>query len=111
MNLSPTGSLFRTATPFIPEPHRKHPIGAARNPVKMTPAVPEYHPVTMCLEEEFKMDILALLKAERDKVARQLEGLNAAVAAFAGTYRGTGRSGGRRPLSTAARARIAAAQR
>src|SRR5262249_11832222 len=59
------------------------------------------------------MDILALLKAERDKVARQLEGLNAAVAAFAGTYGGKGgsRSSGRRQLSAAARARIAAAQR
>ena len=59
------------------------------------------------------MDILALLKTERDKVARQLEGLNAAVAAFAGTYGGKAvcRSSGRRPLSAAARARIAAAQR
>ena len=61
------------------------------------------------------MDILALLKAERDKVSRQLEGLNAAVAAFAGAYggrTGAGRnSGGRGRLSAAARARIAAAQR
>ena len=61
------------------------------------------------------MDILALLRAERDKVARQLEGLNAAVAAFAGSYGGknitslNGRGRGR--LSAAARARIAAAQR
>ena len=38
------------------------------------------------------MDIIALLKAERDKVARQLNGLNAALAAFAGTYK-TGSSG------------------
>ena len=59
------------------------------------------------------MDILALLKAEGDKVARQLEGLNAAVATFAGAYGGKGgrRSIGRTPPSAAARARIAAAQR
>src|SRR5437660_1199005 len=30
--------------------------------------------------------IISLLKAERDKVARQLSGLNAALAAFAGAY-------------------------
>jgi len=61
------------------------------------------------------MDILSLLKAERDKVARQLEGLNAALAAFAGTYgaRNSARlkGRGRGKLSAAARARIAAAQR
>jgi hypothetical protein len=31
-------------------------------------------------------NIVALLKAERDKLARQLNGLNAALAAFAGAY-------------------------
>jgi len=35
-------------------------------------------------------NIVALLKAERDKVARQLNGLNAALAAFAGVYGGSG---------------------
>jgi hypothetical protein len=56
------------------------------------------------------MDIIALLKAERDKVARQLNGLNAALAAFAGTYK-TGTSTPRRKMSAAARARISAAQK
>jgi hypothetical protein len=56
------------------------------------------------------MDIIALLKAERDKVARQLNGLNAALAAFAGTYK-TGTSRPRRKMSAAARARISAAQK
>ena len=55
------------------------------------------------------MDIISLLKAERDKVARQLNGLNAALAAFAGTYK-TG-SSRRRKMSAAARARISAAQK
>ena len=31
-------------------------------------------------------NLIALLKVERDKVARQLNGLNAALAAFAGAY-------------------------
>src|SRR5438093_13587101 len=57
-----------------------------------------------------QMDIIALLKAERDKVARQLNGLNAALAAFAGTYK-TGSSRPRRKMSAAARARISAAQK
>src|SRR2546426_12380924 len=56
------------------------------------------------------MDIIALIKAERDKVARQLNGLNAALAAFAGTYQ-TGSSRPRRKMSAAARARISASQK
>ena len=45
-------------------------------------------------------------------MARQLEGLNAALAAFAGSYVGKTKGGRvRGPLSAAARARIAAAQR
>jgi len=56
------------------------------------------------------MDIIALLRTERDKVARQLNGLNAALAAFAGTYM-TGTSKPRREMSAAARARISAAQK
>jgi hypothetical protein len=56
------------------------------------------------------MDIIALLKAEKDKVTRQLNGLNAALAAFAGTYK-IGSSRPRRKMSAAARARISAAQK
>src|SRR5690242_16016888 len=56
------------------------------------------------------MDIIALLKSEKDKVTRQLNGLNAALAAFAGTYK-TGSSRPRRNMSAAARARISAAQK
>jgi hypothetical protein len=55
------------------------------------------------------MDIISLLKAERDKVARQLNGLNAALAAFGQTYSLTTRP--RRKMSAASRRKIAAAQR
>jgi hypothetical protein len=55
------------------------------------------------------MDIIALLKVERDKAARQ-NGLNAALAAFVGTYK-TAASRPRRKMSAAARARISAAQK
>ena len=58
-------------------------------------------------------NIVALVKAERDKVARQLNGLNAALAAFAGGYGrvdGTKRRG-RRKLSAQGLANIRAAQR
>jgi hypothetical protein len=55
------------------------------------------------------------LKKERDRVEKQLSGLNAALSAFAGVYRGEGKAakstGKRRTLSVAARKRIAAAQR
>jgi len=58
------------------------------------------------------MDIITLLKSERDKVAQQLEGLNAALAAFAGTYTGgAGRPRRRRKLSTQGLANIRAAQK
>ena len=56
------------------------------------------------------MDIIAVLKSEKDKVTRQLNGLNAALAAFAGTYK-IGSSRPRRKMSAAARARISAAQK
>jgi hypothetical protein len=52
------------------------------------------------------MDIVGLLRAERDKIGRQLSALNSALAAFGETY-GTGR----RRMSAAARRRISAAQR
>jgi hypothetical protein len=55
------------------------------------------------------MDIISLLKAERDKVARLLDGLNAALAAFTGIYSNATRP--RRKMSAASRRKIAAAQR
>ena len=57
------------------------------------------------------MDIVAILRSERDRVARQLKRLNAALTAFAGSYVGNSSGRGRRRLNAAARARIAAAQR
>src|SRR5437867_2885085 len=58
------------------------------------------------------MNIVALLKAERDKLTRQLNGLNAALAAFAGEYRdGATRPRRRRKLSAKGLANIRAAQR
>jgi hypothetical protein len=48
------------------------------------------------------------LKQERDRVERQLHGLNAALVAFANVYGG---AKPRRKMSAAARARISAAQK
>ena len=56
------------------------------------------------------MNIVALLKVERDKVARQLNGLNAALAAFAGSYT-DGTRPRRRKLSAQGLANIRAAQK
>jgi hypothetical protein len=50
------------------------------------------------------------LRKERDRVEKQLEGLNAALMAFAAVYRGA-KPGRKRRLSANARAKIAAAQR
>jgi hypothetical protein len=55
--------------------------------------------------------IVKQLKTERDRVARQLTGLNAALAAFAGVYSGSKPRGKRRKMSARSRAKIAAAQR
>ena len=56
--------------------------------------------------------LVVLLKAERDKVVRQLKGLNAALAAFAGSYSdGATRPRRRRRLSAQGLANIRAAQR
>jgi hypothetical protein len=56
--------------------------------------------------------IVKQLKKERDRVEHQLSGLNAALAAFAGVYRGTAKPGRkRRKMSAKSRAKIAAAQR
>jgi hypothetical protein len=51
------------------------------------------------------------LKKERDRVERQLSGLNAALAAFAGVYKSSAVPKPRRKISAKGRARIAAAQR
>jgi hypothetical protein len=56
-------------------------------------------------------NIVALVKAERDKVAHQLNGLNAALAAFAGVYGGEAKPRGRRKLSAKGLANIRAAQK
>ncbi len=58
-------------------------------------------------------NLIALLKVERDKVARQLNGLNAALAAFAGAYgvRDGAKPLRRRKLSAVGLANIRAAQK
>jgi hypothetical protein len=56
--------------------------------------------------------IVKQLKKEREKVEKQLSGLNAALAAFVGTYYGNGaKPRKKRTMSAAGRKRIAAAQR
>ena len=58
-------------------------------------------------------NIIVLLKSERDRVARQLNGLNAALAAFAGAYGGRDgvKAPRRRKLSAQGLANIRAAQK
>ena len=53
--------------------------------------------------------IVRQLKKERDRVEKQLKGLDAALTAFAGVYRMPRRA--RRVMSLAARKKIVAAQR
>ena len=55
--------------------------------------------------------IITQLKQERDQVKRQLAGINAVLAAFANVYSNGQPSRKRRPMSIAARKKIAAAQR
>jgi len=55
--------------------------------------------------------IVTQLKKERDRVERQLSGLNAALAAFASVYSGVKPVRKRRKMSAKSRAKIAAAQR
>ncbi len=55
-------------------------------------------------------DIVKKLKKERDRVERQLTGINAALTAFGKVYSGT-KPRKRRKLSAKAKAKIAAAQR
>jgi hypothetical protein len=54
--------------------------------------------------------IVKQLSKERDQLHQQLSGLNAALEAFAGVYRGSNGSKPRRKLSAKGRASIAAAQ-
>ena len=56
------------------------------------------------------MDIIAQLKAERDKAAQQVNTLNMAIEALSGTTTSRGPRG-RRTMSAAARARISASQK
>src|SRR5207253_11343053 len=56
------------------------------------------------------MDIIAQLKAERDKAAQQVSALDTAIGALSG-LNSTRAPRGRWTMSAAARARIAAAQR
>src|SRR3989442_12699464 len=56
------------------------------------------------------MEIISLLKAERDKAAQQVSALDTAIRALSG-LNSTGATRGRWTMSAAARARISAAQR
>ncbi len=56
-------------------------------------------------------DIVKQLKKERDRVERQLSGLNAALSAFVGVYGGRKPTRKRRKLSAKAIANIRAAQK
>jgi hypothetical protein len=56
-------------------------------------------------------NLVKQLKKERDRVEKQLAGLNAALSAFVGVYTASKPTPKRRTLSAKARARIAAAQR
>ena len=53
--------------------------------------------------------VVKQLQKERSKIEKQLEGINAALSAFVGVYKGT--STGKRTISAEGRKRIAAAQR
>ncbi len=55
--------------------------------------------------------IVKQLSQERDRLHQQLSGLNAALEAFAGVYRGNNGIKPRRKISAKGRARIAAAQK
>jgi len=57
------------------------------------------------------MDIVTLLKAECNKLARQLSGLNAAIQALSGSDSTRPAAPGPRTMSAAARAKISASQR
>lgn len=54
-------------------------------------------------------DIVRVLKQERDRLTKQVEGISAALSAFGAAY--SNGNGSRRKMSAAGKARIAAAQR
>jgi len=56
-------------------------------------------------------NIVKQLRKERDRVEKQLSGLNAALSAFVAVYGGRKPTRKRRTISAAGRKRIAAAQR
>ena len=56
-------------------------------------------------------DIMEQLHTERERIERQLVGVNAAITAFAGVYKGAKPTRKRGRISAAGRAKIAAAQR
>ena len=56
------------------------------------------------------MDIIEVLKAERDKAAQQVDALDTAIRALSG-MNSTGATRGRRTMSAAVRARISASQK
>ncbi len=55
--------------------------------------------------------IMDQLKKERDRVQRELSGLNAAIAAFVNVYSGTNEPTPKRRISAKSRAKMAAAQK
>jgi len=57
------------------------------------------------------MNVIAQLRTERDKIAGQLHALENAIRALTGLNSIRGRTRGRRSMSAAARAKIAASQR
>jgi hypothetical protein len=57
------------------------------------------------------MDIIAQLKAERDKAAPQVNALDTAIRALSGMNSTGGSARGRQTMSAAARARISASQK
>jgi hypothetical protein len=55
--------------------------------------------------------IVKQLKKERDRVERELSGLNAALSAFVGVYKGAKPTGKQRTMSASARRKISLAQK
>jgi hypothetical protein len=81
-------------------------LGAAASPI--TPAC--YNSAPRGEPMPNVSSIVRQLKKKRDRVEKQLSGLNAALTAFAGVYRG-GKPVRRRRMSAKSRAKIAAVQR
>jgi hypothetical protein len=55
--------------------------------------------------------IVKQIRKEKDRVERELSGLNAALSAFIGTYKGTKPTGKQRTMSASARRKISLAQK